>query len=73
MTATIRDIIKGNLDIHTEKSAIRAAKQIIYIRTIPNRDPKVIERLVRRNYKSALKDRKDILKCRKLRETLRLF
>ena len=73
MTATIKDIIKGNLDIHTEKSAIRAAKQMIYIRTIPNRDPKVIERIAKRLYKSALKDRKDILKCRKLEETLQLF
>ena len=73
MTATIKDIIKGNLDMHTERSAIRAAKQIIYFRTIPISDPKVLQRIVYRNYKSALKDRKDILKCRKLRETLRLF
>ena len=73
MTATIKDIIKGNLDIHDERTALSAMKGIIYLRTIPNRDPKVIERLVKRNYKSTLKLRKDILKCRKLRETLQLF
>lgn len=73
MTATIEDIIKGNLDIHDERTALSAVKRIIYLHKIPNRDPKVLERLVKRNYKSALKVRKDILKCRKLRETLRLF
>lgn len=73
MTATIKDIIKGNLDIHYKHAAIRVAKRVNYLRTIPNRDPKVIQRIVNRNYRIALKEYKDDLKCRKLRETLQLF
>ena len=69
MTATIKDIIKGKLIIHNRQAAIRAAKQRNYLITIPNKDPKVMQRIIDRNHKIALKDYKDILKCEKLRET----